>query len=710
MKTSGSGFRLATVAAGMALLAAFAYVEYRGRNPEWQSYQRKGIALTIAHLEKNLADEPRLAQKRQILAQIEILRNKPPKVIEISPFGGKLPPERCMSCHFGIEDVSESHPNSVFGCVTCHGGNAADLTVRGAHLGLRGGRNPARLDLAPVGCGSSAPGAGTCHSGRVNPLLNRVENVPKSLMATNAGIISILRFQWGLEKDNNPRFAIRSVSDGKTSLAAVPPEINRRGDLDLASSQFQKFCAACHLWNSRYRKKMGRMEGCPACHAPYGKEGHYVGCDPTVKRDEVGHPATHTITNKIPDDRCRACHNRSARVGLSYHGQMESTQYGTPFVHGGLNDETLSDNRFIWNLVPDIHHEKGMACIDCHAGQDTMGDGKIYAHIEDQVEIRCEDCHGSYSTPPRTMTVDNNNPLVRTLIRASPLLKLADGDVILQTSKERPMPHVRLTEKGWRLTDKLTGKGHSVSIITGRKNGHTIYGHKRLECDTCHSAWSPQCYGCHQVLDLGSKGLDHISGNMTKGRWAEGRGFFRFERNIYGINSRGKVGILVPGCQVWNTVIDAGGKVVPPYDSKIMKLKNGLSSIAMGPTHPHTVRKEVPRCVDCHSDPKALGLGDGILTWNSKTKSMELLSIYDSKSSGLRIRFPVDAIVDSSGSVQQSTSHKLSRGFNKEEIRRIVSIAPCLPCHDRYDDPVWQRSGPYKETAACRKALGKMGR
>ncbi len=216
------------------------------------------------------------------------------------------------------------------------------------------------------------------------------------------------------------------------------------------------------------------------------KKGGTVGGDPTVKRDEVGHPATHSLTNRIPDDRCIACHNRSARVGLNYHGQMESTQYGTPFVRGGLNDERLSDDRFVWKLVPDIHHEKSMACIDCHTGQDTMGDGKIHAHMEDQIEIRCEDCHGSYSTPPKTMTVVANDALVRTLVRSSPSLKLSDGDTILQTSKGRPLPHVRLTEKGWRLTGKLSGTEHPVSIITEKKNGHRIEGHKRLECDSCH--------------------------------------------------------------------------------------------------------------------------------------------------------------------------------------------------------------------------------
>ena len=63
--------------------------------------------------------------------------------------------------------------------------------------------------------------------------------------------------------------------------------------------------------------------------------------------------------------------------------------------------------------------------------------------------------------------------------------------------------------------------------------------------------------------------------------------------------------------------------------------------------------------------------------------------------------------MDASGRILQGTSHTLSRGFNGEEIRKIVAIAPCLACHDRYDDR-WEKPGPYVETPTCMKALQKM--
>jgi len=386
---------------------------------------------------------------------------------------------------------------------------------------------------------------------------------------------------------------------------------------------------------------------------------------------------------------------------------MESEQYGTPFVRGGLNNEDVGDGRFFLKLVPDIHQEKGMGCIDCHTGQDTMGDGSIHAFMKDQVEIRCEDCHGGYSQPPRTVKAAKSDRLVQTLLRTSSFLKVSEGDTILQTSKGRPLVQVRQTETGLRLTSKITGKEHPVSVITGKRNGHTIRGHERLECDTCHSAWSPQCYGCHQILDFAREGKDHISGKATPGRWAEGRSFFRFERHIYGINSRGRVGILVPGCQVWNTVVDSDGKVALPYDSKVMDLRNGLNSMAVGPTHPHTTRTPAPRCVDCHLDAKALGLGEGRLIWNAADRRVDILPTYDSSASGLKISFSLGAVIAPDGRILQGASHKMARGFNLAEINKIVSIAACLPCHDRYDDPIWERSGPYQEAPACVRAVNR---
>ncbi|MDR3604373.1 MAG: cytochrome c3 family protein, partial [Syntrophaceae bacterium] len=490
----------------LIFVSALIIISYRQRNPEWKKYQLKGVSLAISLLDDELAREPTVEKQRTFKTRIMELKNIKPRIIETSPFSGKAPSEFCLTCHFGIEDTSESHPNSVFGCVICHGGVGSDLTVKGAHRGLIGGANPARLDLASQSCGSGALGPGMCHADKLSPILDRVRNTPRSIMATNAGIIGILRFQWGVTNIGEERYAIKSVSDGKHELEEIGPDVTKDGDIHLAESHFRKFCSTCHLWGKQPEEKMGRLDGCAACHAIYDRTGRYHGGDPTVNRYETGHASYHSINTKISDERCRACHNRSARTGLNYHGEMESEQYGTPFMNGFYNNRTLSDDRFVLNLVPDIHFEKKMGCVDCHTAQETMGDGKIYGRMKDQVEIRCEDCHGGYDKPPVSTTVDMDDQLTVALIHSSKFIKISEDDQILRTSKGRPLPHIRKTEKGFALTSKLTGKESPVKIITGDKYGHNIKGHERLECDACHSAWSPQCYGCHQILNLGIEG------------------------------------------------------------------------------------------------------------------------------------------------------------------------------------------------------------
>ncbi len=152
-------------------------------------------------------------------------------------------------------------------------------------------------------------------------------------------------------------------------------------------------------------------------------------------------------------------------------------------------------------------------------------------------------------------------------------------------------------------------------------------------------------------------------------------------------------------------MVDGQGKIIPSYDSKVLGLKNGLTSMTFGPIRPHTTRIEVPRCVDCHLDPKALGLGEGRMVPATGQSRFEIQGVYDSRGSGLQIPYPLDAIVDPDGKTLQGTSQKLARPFNREEIGRILGIGPCLPCHDRYDDPVWQRPGPYRLMPPCLKKL-----
>ncbi len=95
-----------------------------------------------------------------------------------------------------------------------------------------------------------------------------------------------------------------------------------------------------------------------------------------------------TVTN----DHCFGCHSRSGRISTNYEGWQE-TMLNEKDIKGKKGYRILQDKRVFEFVSDDIHHQKGMDCIDCHNSYEIMGDGTVYLHEENQVKTKCEDCH-----------------------------------------------------------------------------------------------------------------------------------------------------------------------------------------------------------------------------------------------------------------------------------------------------------------------------
>lgn len=81
-----------------------------------------------------------------------------------------------------------------------------------------------------------------------------------------------------------------------------------------------------------------RSSGCTACHVVYandrdprhaerfakhGNRGYYAGNDPTIPKNESGHPIYHQMTSKIPSNQCVTCHFHQGSGGIAnYYGYM----------------------------------------------------------------------------------------------------------------------------------------------------------------------------------------------------------------------------------------------------------------------------------------------------------------------------------------------------------------------------------------------------
>jgi len=571
-----------------------------------------------------------------------------------------LPDEGCLECHEPVA-VSASHPEE-FGCSACHLGDPRWLDEERAHRGMV--TRPSELAVVDRTCGTAE-----CHA-------EQVERVVDGLMATNAGIAAVLAYQFG-EANDPDGLSAGNLAGGIPALDGSTPAAT------LAEDHFRKFCATCHL-----HKALGdlpgeigtRGGGCADCHLAMPDTTLPERGQPGWAGD--GGPDIHPkLTTKVDTSECTKCHNRSARIGLTYAGQFEDEGYATPYDRGGPTRRELSGGRSWQPLLPDVHHEASMACIDCHVGAEVMGDGERYTHMEQQLVVACEDCHRPTWSGPLPEDPMEGSPAweAQRAGRLSDAYEVAAGTRVALSVGGPLIPHVQHQDDGTAvLLGRVDGKRREIPPMEPAPY-HDMDGHDRLSCQACHSAWTPQCYGCHQVYDRGDIQLDKVSWTETPGRWEERRSYLRFERPTLGIGPEGTVQPFAPGCQVFVTEVgESGGAEV---------VQDRFPALAMAAFDPHATRTEVPTCAACHLDPKVLGLGDGVLRVEDGQIAVE--SPWDHERSGLDVDAPLDAFVDGEGEPLQTTSRRDARPFDAAEIRAILGVGACVGCHEQWDDPIW---------------------
>jgi len=556
-----------------------------------------------------------------LLLSVWILQPKTKSIAEL-----KKTPDQCRTCHREEGDMSPSHPVKELGCAVCHLGNALATDKNNAHAGMV--RNPSDLLWADKTCGQSK-----CHP-------TQVDDVRKSIMTTNAGLVSATLFQWHERSQLND------------SLLHIH---NTLPDTSLATDHVRKLCAGCHI-NKKEKDFPGeigrRGGGCNDCHL-------------TLAADSSGHPR---FTVQMGIEVCEKCHNRSNRTALNYQGKFESEGYGTPYMNGNLSPDTLSGGRFYYHIPADVHFEAGLVCIDCHTANELMGDGQLHSHLEEQVRIRCADCHQARFNKPAAGNI------VWKVIALNENLQMPADSLLAVTTGGGFFSNVLLKDGQVVLTGKTDGK-QRVIRQTGHNRQCNLAGHERLSCQTCHTAYTPQCYGCHDVYDPRGRQMDKITYRETPGRWREYRSYLRFERPALGVDQLGRVVPMAPGCQVYLNELDDRGQI-----------RRNAFWPTMAGFDPHITRRAVPSCIACHSDPKRLGLGQGELSLQNGKLRFEAL--YDAASAGLGM-FALEQMTDVEGQPFQQMSRVGERPFNQREVNRIYAVSYCLVCHERAADSIY---------------------
>ena len=565
--------------------------------------------------------------------------------------------ESCLMCHASMKGLSESHNPAVMGCVACHKGDPFAIGKSMAH------RN---MILVP---GNFSNVRQTCGTQNCHPdITNRMQ---KSLMTTQSGIIAVDKFVFGESASLNDTFHIKNLGHSA------------------ADTHLRNLCAGCHL--SMEKIKTGNADwlerggGCNACHLHYSNDAtasmKRMQTKTLVASEEI-HP---TIDVQVSNDRCLSCHSRSGRISLNYEGWNETSE-GTK-LSPTAKSKVLPDKRVLEFVQADVHHQKGMACIDCHSSYDLMGDGKHHTHKEDAVSVQCGDCHttGNVNSIAVSSLPDKESQMIAWLRKTDP-----KTEVVLTAKNQHPLMNTRVdSQSRIFLTDKLTGKIHeskpAASVCTKGK------GHSRLSCEACHTAWVPQCIGCHNSFEKETAGFDLLTGKTTRGTWVEFAGKSLAEPSVLGVNT------------ITNQVVTVLLGMVMSIDKESFERGKGKSFHRLyAPTSGHSTQREGRNCKSCHNNPLALGFGRGELLFrvleNAGSWNFEPRFAVNPNDN-----LPEDAWTGFLKEAQTPNSTRSNlRPFSVAEQKRILEVGSCLTCHDEKSKVMDQALENYEQTRTRR--------
>ncbi|MBJ6798748.1 cytochrome C [Geomonas sp. Red259] len=566
--------------------------------------------------------------------------------------------EGCLACHAGIEHASATHRD----CVACHGGDAKATEKQVAHRGMLGRSNPSSPEHWDKSCGS-------CHQ-------YQLERVKSNLMYTTTGMIRNIRLTWEGPKEGEYASRAGDVYDP----AGKPLQLKPVAELDHVSGElYRKFCSQCHVAReSGEVYGASHASGCAACHFPYNDRAVYRGGDATV-RGRGPYAASHAMERLPGNEVCSRCHNRSGRIAYSYQGLNDGNNSLVPTRFGLPGPQLASGNRNLTRIAPDVHFAAGMDCIDCHTSRDLMGDGYSHRNMYLQTEIACEDCHGG-AKPPRYREIASESDEA---LRESQgyRVQMRQGMKMILTAKGRAYSNVFYKDGTVWVLGKRSGKLFKSRVITGTPE-HTVVGHGRMECYSCHSRTVVQCYGCHTSYDKTRTAMDYVKGVPTPGRFSEKEDYRMLYPFPLALNQRGRISTVTPGCQTFVTVVEPEGTL--SKNEYVARFK-GKQQLRFAPFYSHNTGKKAIGCGECHGNPAFLGFGQHVVSGRNIEGTMICEQSADK---------PLDGFLTlQEGKVRaySAITREHSRPLNASEVRRALAVNLCLVCHDKAADTIYRK-------------------
>jgi hypothetical protein len=333
--------------------------------------------------------------------------------------------------------------------------------------------------------------------------------------------------------------------------------------------------------------------------------------------------------------------NFLAQTGSAqFNGKLQQTQFADFHSHGWLFRAVYSRDRrgrlldAKGNVVPfddplkfskavhleDIHLEKGMQCVDCHFEQDAHGTGSLYGEPRAAVELDCVDCHGTISARASLVTSGPAAPAGGTHLEG---LRTPWGQRRFEWREGRLYQRSMMDpHQEWEIVqtlDSITpGNAHynekSRLAKTIRVDGVTwgdvpmnaallAHENSRMACYTCHTSWTPNCFGCHlQMTANQRRPMLHNEGLVTRNWTSYNFQVLRDDGYMLAVDGTVTGHRIAPArssCAVLVSSQNANREWL--YYTQQTVSAPGFSGEAFSTFVPHTVRaRETKTCTDCH--------------------------------------------------------------------------------------------------------------
>ncbi len=479
-------------------------------------------------------------------------------------------------------------------------------------------------------------------------------------------------------------------------------------------------CADCHAYSSGANNRYAdfRSSGCTACHMEYSFDGKSRSTDPNVNKIEPADPDAiaaperphiqdHQIRNIariLPngafvrgqsDKVCVGCHQGSNRTVLQFWGirldQNRDLDQGFQYPdnpetftdttgYAKLFDPAVNNNTFngrdAQQLIleedydgdtrddtpPDVHHEAGMGCIDCHGSQDvhsgTEGgpiNGYIMSHQTEVVGVTCKSCHGDdrdyagstecrdYTGTTRQCLTDRfGNPMRNTYVDG-------EGDRWLVSRVNQVRHYIPQTKDTIDPTSTVVHPDTSLSLYSpnasyamGRVDGNAANGvgpqqtnyapsfgfshMDNVSCEGCHAAWTNSCIGCHLQGVYDADPQNYFFNNVDGSRVAYtfNADFTYISPALFNlaVTVRDEVGSSQPGMKMFFRYQDLNGDETDVFafsdlngngNNPDYQGRGPFGSLSHNRIFPHSIRgrvtpnyEGVAYCVKCHLNEEQL--------------------------------------------------------------------------------------------------------